>query len=305
MSEGERLRPGDFLKLELRDPGFRFRDLRGSLGASALVHALVLVALVVPWARHLASNDTDDVRPNFEFVWHVPGGEGEGGGGGGGGSGGEKPTSFIRARIERPEERAAEPEPRQALVAPLKHPPLRAESLDVPDTPSDFFLGPPSPQAVDYPGLSLTDLANLGGIDTERSAGRGGGIGGGTGTGVGTGQGWGVGPGRGGGTGGGEYRPGAWDVDPRPIFEPDPQYPPEARRRLVTGEVILEILVRIDGSTEVRRVIKSLPYGCVEAAVEAALLYRWKPALKKGKPVDAVGMLTVTFDLFAQKKGKG
>jgi hypothetical protein len=47
------------------------------------------------------------------------------------------------------------------------------------------------------------------------------------------------------------------------------------------------------------RVIKSLPY-CVDAAKENAKLWRWKPALKNGKPVEALGIITVTFDIFAQ-----
>jgi hypothetical protein len=61
--------------------------------------------------------------------------------------------------------------------------------------------------------------------------------------------------------------------------------------------VILQVLVRRDG--RVVRVIKSLPY-CVDAAKENAQLWRWKPALKNGKPVEALGIITVTFDIFAQ-----
>jgi hypothetical protein len=43
---------------------------------------------------------------------------------------------------------------------------------------------------------------------------------------------------------------------------------------------------------------------CVEAAKENAKLWRWKPALKNGKPVDALGIITVTFDIFAQSNAK-
>jgi hypothetical protein len=56
--------------------------------------------------------------------------------------------------------------------------------------------------------------------------------------------------------------------------------------------------VRLDGSTEVVRVIKSLPH-CLDAAIENSRLWRWKPALKEGKPVEALGIITVTFDIFA------
>jgi outer membrane biosynthesis protein TonB len=63
--------------------------------------------------------------------------------------------------------------------------------------------------------------------------------------------------------------------------------------------VILRVRVKLDGSTEVVGVVKSLPH-CVDAAVESAKLWRWKPARRNGKPVEAFGIITVTFDLFAQ-----
>ena len=108
----------------------------------------------------------------------------------------------------------------------------------------------------------------------------------------------------GGGFGGGDFSPGGWDIEPVPIFEPpSPPYPPVAREKMVAGEVILQVLVHLDGSTEVVRVIKSLPY-CVDAAKENARLWRWKPALKNGKPVEALGIITVTFDIFAQGNAK-
>ena len=72
---------------------------------------------------------------------------------------------------------------------------------------------------------------------------------------------------------------------------------------MVRGEVILQVLVKLDGSTEVVRVIKSLPY-CVEAAKANARLWRWKPALKNGKPVEALGIITITFDIFSQSSAK-
>ena len=58
---------------------------------------------------------------------------------------------------------------------------------------------------------------------------------------------------------------------------------------------MLQVLVRLDGSTEVLGVIKTGCRACVETARNHALLYRWKPALKDGKPVEAIGIITVTF----------
>ena len=61
---------------------------------------------------------------------------------------------------------------------------------------------------------------------------------------------------------------------------------------------MLQVLVKLDGSTEVLTVLKSGCRACVETARRHALLYRWAPALKDGKPVEAVGMITVRFGLF-------
>ena len=61
---------------------------------------------------------------------------------------------------------------------------------------------------------------------------------------------------------------------------------------------MLQVLVKLDGSTEVLGVIKSGCRACVETARKHALLYRWKPALKDGKPVEAIGVISVTFGLF-------
>ena len=176
----------------------------------------------------------------------------------------------------------------------------------MPDLPTEteaFFDQVFSPDAQDFPGLSLEDWTDYGGLDPESSAGEGGGIGGGTGTGQGEGSDWGVGPGEGGGFGGGKYSRGGWDIDPTLVYEPPaPAYPPRARSRLQEGEVLLEIVIRIDGSTDVVKVWKSIP-DLVETAIQHARLYKWKPALKKGKPIEAIYMLTVTFELYAGKKG--
>ncbi len=295
------VRASDFLRLELRDRGWNRKELAPSLALSFLFHLLVVTALAIPWIGAAVSDWDEPKRVKIQIRFYEDG-EGPGAGGGGGGLKGQRPTAFVFSR-PRPE---APTTPREAPEAPRHLPPLRADSLQVPEvSPDAFFDQPLSPDAVDYPGLSLTDPIDYGGVDPPRSAGDRGGAGGGQGTGVGPGQGWGVGPGEGGGFGGGKYKPGGWDLEPVLKEKHIPFYPPLAREKLVTGEVILEILVRIDGSTEVLRVIKSLPYGCVDAAVSAARLYRWKPARKRGKPVEAVGMLTVTFNLFQDRKSRG
>ncbi len=267
--------------------------------ASAAFH-LALAALVFLPGFGLFDSSEERMTGNPIFQFRVAGGEGAGGGGGGGGSRGERISAYIPVRVERA---APEPEtPREAPIAPRKPRPLRFEDLenvaDQPDLTNLVLGGVFSPQAEDFPGLSLDDFGDYGGRDTAPSAGTGGGIGGGEGIGTGEGQGWGVGPGYGGGSGGGAYSPGGYDVEPRILFEPpEPPYPESARRRKITGEVMLQVLVKLDGSTEVLGVIKSGCRVCVETARKHALLYRWKPALKNGKPVEAIGVISVTFGL--------
>jgi periplasmic protein TonB len=275
---------------------------------SLAVHLGIFGFLLLGSASNWFGGGDQDSVSAVRVRFYTPGAEGPGGGGGGGGSRGRKPTAYIPVRMAKVDPPPVEnPQPRKAPVAPRKPRQLNFDDLDVPDLPDEtalLFQGVFSPDAVDFPGLSLTDGRDLGGIDTEPSSGTGGGIGGGKGTGVGTGEGWGVGPGRGGGFGGGDYAPGGWDIEPVPIYRPpDPPYPPMAREKMVAGEVILQVLVKLDGSTEVVRVVKSLPF-CVEAAKESARLWRWKPALKEGKPVEAYGIITVTFDIFAQGNAK-
>jgi len=77
---------------------------------------------------------------------------------------------------------------------------------------------------------------------------------------------------------------------------PNPVYPRQAAEKRLAGEVILQIAVELDGSTTVLRVVKSLPY-CNVAAIESAWKWRWRPAVTDGKPVRALGIITVRFDI--------
>ena len=272
---------------------------RSALGSAAF--HLVLLGLLFFRGGGLFDSSDERMMGSPLFQFRVAGGEGVGGGGGGGGSRGERISAYIPVRVESPTPELETP--REAPIAPRKPRPLRFEDLenlaDETDL-TDLVLGNVfSPQAVSSPGLSLDDFTDHGGRDTAPSAGTGGGIGGGEGIGTGEGQGWGVGPGYGGGSGGGAYSPGGYDVEPRLIYEPpEPPYPESARRRRITGEVMLQVLVKLDGSTEVLGVIKSGCRVCVETARKHALLYRWRPALKDGEPVEAIGVISVTFGLF-------
>src|SRR5207248_2979539 len=117
--------------------------------------------------------------------------------------------------------------------------------------------------------------------------GSGGGAGTGTGSGIGPGTGSGLGPGSGGNTGGGPYRPGNGVTLPRVLREVKPQYTSDAMRAKVQGTVLLECVVKPDGTVGDVQVIRSLDptFGLDQQAVVAARQWRFAPGTRMGEPV--------------------
>jgi TonB family protein len=165
---------------------------------------------------------------------------------------------------------------------------------------------PVPPQVIDAPVLSVAagpvDVAGMlkqlpASSPTTFGPGSGGGIGTGAGTGLGEGRGAGVGPGSGGGTGDGPFKPGTGITPPTLIREVKPLYTDDARRRAVEGDVVLEIIVRRDGSVGNVRVLQSLGAGLEQKAIEAVRQWRFGPARRQGQPVDVVVEVSVEFTL--------
>jgi TonB family protein len=127
--------------------------------------------------------------------------------------------------------------------------------------------------------------------------GTGGGSGTGQGTGLGPGDGSGIGPGSGGGTGGGPYRPGAGITPPSILREVTPDYTDEGRRRAIQGDVVLEIVVRADGSVGSVKMLQGLGAGLDQRAIDAVRQWRFNPARRYGTPVDVVVEVAVEFKL--------
>ncbi len=127
--------------------------------------------------------------------------------------------------------------------------------------------------------------------------GRSGGAGTGAGTGLGQGTGSGVGPGSDGGTGGGPFRPGSGIEAPRLLREVKADYTEDARRRGVTGEVVMEIVIARDGSVGDVKILRRLGAGLDERAAQAVRQWRFAPATRKGLPVDVLVEVAVEFKL--------
>ena len=104
-------------------------------------------------------------------------------------------------------------------------------------------------------------------------------------------------PGSGGGTGGGPYRPGAGITAPAILREVKPDYTEEGRRRQVEGDVVLEIVVRRDGSVGSVKLLQGLGAGLDQRAIDAVRQWRFSPAKRYGVPVDVMVEVAMEFKL--------
>ncbi len=160
------------------------------------------------------------------------------------------------------------------------------------------------PPSVVMPKLDLPQLGALGDPMSKvlgpvsNGTGSGGGIGSGSGGGIGSGTGPGVGPGSGGGIGGGVYRIGGGVSAPVAIYDPDPEYSEEARKQKYQGTVILWVIIDNNGHVRDMKVQRSLGMGLDEKAMEAVKKWRFRPAMKDGKPVAVQVNVEVNFRLF-------
>jgi protein TonB len=85
----------------------------------------------------------------------------------------------------------------------------------------------------------------------------------------------------------------------RPVLldGPQPRYTEMARRAGVQGTVIVEAIIDEQGRVTDVRILKALPMGLDQAAVEAVRSWRFKPATLAGRPVKVYYTLTANFTL--------
>jgi TonB family protein len=91
------------------------------------------------------------------------------------------------------------------------------------------------------------------------------------------------------------YRVGGDVEAPVVIQRVDPVYPPEAKEKRIAGMVATEVLVNRDGNVVDVRVLKPLPYGLDQAAVDAVKQSKFRPGTRKGEPVDVYFPMATTF----------
>lgn len=99
------------------------------------------------------------------------------------------------------------------------------------------------------------------------------------------------------------YRVGGEVTRPEKISGSPPQYSVEARKARVQGVVILEAIIDEQGDVTNVNVLKGLPQGLDQAAVDAVKTWKFKPATLEGRPVKVYYTLTVNFTMEPEEEG--
>lgn len=84
---------------------------------------------------------------------------------------------------------------------------------------------------------------------------------------------------------------------PKPLVRVNPGYPDAAKREGISGLVIVEAMINERGTVDDAVVLKGLPHGLDQAAVDAIRQWTFEPATIDGKPVPVIFNLTINFKL--------
>ena len=85
---------------------------------------------------------------------------------------------------------------------------------------------------------------------------------------------------------------------PQVLFQPEPEFSEEARKAKAAGNVLVYLQVDENGRPQHVRVLRGIGMGLDEKAVAAVRQYRFKPAMKNGRPVAVEMNVDVTFQIF-------
>lgn len=273
-----------------REPGM-------PIAVSGTLHAGMVAAFVVLTSVGMAKTQalvTPDEKNEMRLVFLVEPGPG-GGGGGGGLKQPDPPPPAERKGIQKmrspvPPRRPPPPVDPPVIEKPVEPPPVEVEPVAAP-------VVPVAADPRDRAGVPWTPREAPPQETDSQGRGTGGGTGTGQGTGIGEGSGAGIGPGSRGGTGGGPYRPGTGITPPAIIREVKPDYTEEGRRRHIEGDVVVEIVVRSDGSVGNVKLLQGLGAGLDQRAIDAVRQWRFSPAKRYGTPVDVVVEVAMEFKL--------
>ena len=86
------------------------------------------------------------------------------------------------------------------------------------------------------------------------------------------------------------------DEPPLPVHRVAPKYPEKARKKGITGNVTISLLVSNTGAVKDTRIVNSQPAGVFEeSAINAVRQWRFQPAIYKGAPVAIRVTLPMSF----------
>jgi len=95
------------------------------------------------------------------------------------------------------------------------------------------------------------------------------------------------------------YRAGVNGVGiPSCDYMPSPNYSDDARTFRFSGTILIEGIIRPDGTVKSFRFVRGAPYGLNQATVRALNTWRCKPALLEGKPVPVFVPFEITLRLY-------
>jgi TonB family protein len=106
------------------------------------------------------------------------------------------------------------------------------------------------------------------------------------------------GGGLGSGASGGVYSIGNGVSAPIPIYKPDPPYTKEAKAAKLQGTVVLSIVIGVDGAVTDAKPIEPFDKGLTENAIQTVKTWKFKPAMKDGKPVACRVSVEISFRFF-------
>jgi periplasmic protein TonB len=200
---------------------------------------------------------------------------------GGSGGGSDDLVDPIQGRLPKFEKTPLAP----LQVPVLEHPKLAIDSALAVDTDIKLPDNPNMPVVGVHSSPNVTLLP--GGPGTH------GGIGIGTNGGLGSDKGIGFGPGP-----EGIYTPGGDVSAPIPILTPEAEFSDEARRAKYQGVCMISVIIDAHGNPQNPRILHSLGMGLDEKALEAVRKYRFKPAMRQGRPVPVRIAVAVDFRLY-------
>jgi protein TonB len=259
-----------------------------AIGTATIANGGILAILILmglsSTVNHLSKSPQGDKIHIRDFTLFAPSGAQTGGSDGGGSN---ELTDPITGRLPRQETMPIAP----PQVPLLENPRLAVDPAIT--VPLEIKL-PDNPL---FPNIGVHKSPNV----TLASGGPGAkaGIGTGSDGGDGPGKGPGYGPGYDHGIGTSIYRAGIGGVSiPVPLLSPEAEFSDEACRNKYQGVCMISVIVDAHGYPQNPRVARSLGMGLDEKALEAVQRYRFKPAMKDGKPVPVMILVEVNFRLY-------